>query len=84
MLVGVLGQAQRGLEGQPPRRVIVVPGLAPVTGGPYRWFSHPNYVAVVVEEENREEPDLYGLFDWPEYMPAKIAILLNSTSGTAL
>jgi len=30
-------------------RVIVVPGLAPVTGGPYRWFSHPNYVAVVVE-----------------------------------
>jgi methyltransferase len=30
-------------------RVIVVPGLAPVTGGPYRWLSHPNYVAVVVE-----------------------------------
>jgi predicted Zn-dependent protease with MMP-like domain len=31
-------------------------------------------VAVVVEEQNREEPDLYGLFDWPEYMPAKIAV----------
>ena len=30
-------------------RVIVVPGLRRVTGGPYRWFSHPNYVAVVVE-----------------------------------
>ena len=30
-------------------RVIFVPGLARVTGGPYRWFSHPNYVAVVVE-----------------------------------
>ena len=30
-------------------RVIVVPGLAPVTSGPYRFFSHPNYVAVVVE-----------------------------------
>ena len=30
-------------------RVIVVPGLPLVTGGPYRWFSHPNYVAVVVE-----------------------------------
>ncbi|MFB9312960.1 isoprenylcysteine carboxyl methyltransferase family protein [Nocardioides plantarum] len=30
-------------------RVIVVPGLAPVTGGPYRFLSHPNYVAVVVE-----------------------------------
>jgi len=31
-------------------------------------------VAVVVETQNREEPDLYGLFDAPEYMPAKIAI----------
>ena len=30
-------------------RVIVVPGLPRVTGGPYRFFSHPNYVAVVVE-----------------------------------
>ena len=30
-------------------RVIVVPGLPLVTGGPYRFFSHPNYVAVVVE-----------------------------------
>jgi methyltransferase len=30
-------------------RVVVVPGLRRVTGGPYRLFSHPNYVAVVVE-----------------------------------
>jgi methyltransferase len=30
-------------------RVIVVPGLPLVTAGPYRLFSHPNYVAVVVE-----------------------------------
>jgi methyltransferase len=30
-------------------RVIVVPGLPRVTGGPYRFTSHPNYVAVVVE-----------------------------------
>jgi methyltransferase len=30
-------------------RVIVVPGLPPVRSGPYRWLSHPNYVAVVVE-----------------------------------
>jgi predicted Zn-dependent protease with MMP-like domain len=31
-------------------------------------------VAVVVEEQNPEEPDLYGLFEQPEYLPAKIAI----------
>jgi methyltransferase len=30
-------------------RVIVVPDLPPVTGGPYRLLRHPNYVAVVVE-----------------------------------
>ena len=30
-------------------RVIVVPGLPLVTGGPYRFFRHPNYVAVIVE-----------------------------------
>jgi len=30
-------------------RVIVVPGLPLVTGGPYRLTSHPNYVAVVLE-----------------------------------
>jgi len=31
-------------------------------------------VAVVVEEENADEPGLYGLFDEPEYMPARISI----------
>lgn len=30
-------------------RVIIVPGMAPVRSGPYRWLAHPNYVAVVVE-----------------------------------
>jgi len=30
-------------------RVVRVPGMPLVTGGPYRWFRHPNYVAVVVE-----------------------------------
>jgi methyltransferase len=30
-------------------RVIVVPGLPLVRSGPYRYFGHPNYVAVVVE-----------------------------------
>jgi methyltransferase len=30
-------------------RVIVVPGAARITGGPYRFLPHPNYVAVIVE-----------------------------------
>jgi len=30
-------------------RVIVVPGMSPVRRGPYRVFSHPNYLAVIVE-----------------------------------
>ena len=30
-------------------RVIVLPGAAPVTGGPYRWVKHPNYLAVALE-----------------------------------
>jgi methyltransferase len=30
-------------------RVVRVPGMPLVTGGPYRRLNHPNYVAVVVE-----------------------------------
>jgi methyltransferase len=30
-------------------KVIVVPGRPLVTGGPYRWIRHPNYVAVIAE-----------------------------------
>ncbi|ART72568.1 hypothetical protein BTO20_31985 [Mycobacterium dioxanotrophicus] len=30
-------------------RVVVIPGAARVTGGPYRVVPHPNYVAVVTE-----------------------------------
>ncbi|BBZ77537.1 hypothetical protein MANY_28740 [Mycolicibacterium anyangense] len=30
-------------------RVVVVPGAPRITGGPYRYFSHPNYVAVIAE-----------------------------------
>jgi predicted Zn-dependent protease with MMP-like domain len=41
---------------------------------PPRLAAALENVAVVIEEENAEEPDLYGLFDWPEYMPAKISI----------
>jgi predicted Zn-dependent protease with MMP-like domain len=31
-------------------------------------------VAVVVADENPEEPDLFGLFEEAEYMPAKVTI----------
>jgi len=30
-------------------RVVVIPGAPRIEGGPYRWISHPNYVAVAVE-----------------------------------
>jgi methyltransferase len=30
-------------------RVIVLPNAPPVTGGPYRFVRHPNYLAVIVE-----------------------------------
>lgn len=30
-------------------RIVVVPDAPRITGGPYRFFAHPNYVAVVVE-----------------------------------
>ncbi len=30
-------------------RIVVVPGAEPVTGGPYRFVRHPNYVAVLLE-----------------------------------
>jgi predicted Zn-dependent protease with MMP-like domain len=41
---------------------------------PPRIAAALDNVAIVIEEENRDEPDLYGLFDWPEYMPAKISV----------
>lgn len=30
-------------------RIFVVPGEGPVTGGPYRYLRHPNYLAVLLE-----------------------------------
>ena len=30
-------------------RIVVVPGAPRITGGPYRWLAHPNYIAVVAE-----------------------------------
>lgn len=30
-------------------RIVCLPGSEPITGGPYRWMRHPNYLAVVLE-----------------------------------
>lgn len=30
-------------------RVLVLPGVPLVRSGPYRWFRHPNYLAVTIE-----------------------------------
>jgi methyltransferase len=30
-------------------RIIVIPGEPPITGGPFRYLRHPNYLAVVIE-----------------------------------
>jgi methyltransferase len=30
-------------------RVIIIPGADRITGGPYRYLPHPNYVAVIAE-----------------------------------
>jgi len=30
-------------------RVVVIPGAPRIDSGPYRWISHPNYVAVAIE-----------------------------------
>lgn len=54
VIIVVLAQALRWwcITSLGPRwntRVIIVPGMAPVRSGPYRWLSHPNYVAVVIE-----------------------------------
>jgi len=30
-------------------RILVRPGVPLITGGPFRWLRHPNYLAVVIE-----------------------------------
>ncbi|MBV9593222.1 MAG: isoprenylcysteine carboxyl methyltransferase family protein [Actinobacteria bacterium] len=54
LVVVVLSQALRWwcvvtLGPQWNTRIVIVPGLSRVTGGPYRYLTHPNYVAVVAE-----------------------------------
>ena len=54
LLIAVAAQALRWwcittLGNQWNTRVIVIPGAERVTGGPYRFLPHPNYVAVIAE-----------------------------------
>jgi methyltransferase len=37
------------LDGRWTTRILVLPGSTPVTGGPYRFLRHPNYLAVITE-----------------------------------
>ena len=39
----------RTLEGRWTTRIVVLPQVPPVTGGPYRFLRHPNYLAVITE-----------------------------------
>jgi methyltransferase len=39
----------RTLEGRWTTRIVVLPGVPPVLGGPYRRLRHPNYLAVCTE-----------------------------------
>lgn len=46
---GLRWWAIASLGGRWTTRIVVLPGAPPVTGGPYRWLRHPNYLAVAVE-----------------------------------
>lgn len=37
------------LDGRWTTRIVVLPGSSPITGGPYRFLRHPNYLAVITE-----------------------------------
>jgi methyltransferase len=39
----------RTLDGRWTTRIVVLPGVPPVLGGPYRFIRHPNYLAVCAE-----------------------------------
>ena len=39
----------RTLDGRWTTRIVVLPQVTPVAGGPYRFLRHPNYVAVIAE-----------------------------------
>lgn len=39
----------RTLDGRWTTRIVVLPRVTPITGGPYRFLRHPNYLAVITE-----------------------------------
>jgi methyltransferase len=39
----------RTLDGRWTTRIVVLPGSSPITGGPYKFLRHPNYLAVITE-----------------------------------
>jgi methyltransferase len=54
LLLSVLAKGLRywvisTLDGRWTTRIVVLPGASPVTGGPYRFLRHPNYLAVIIE-----------------------------------
>lgn len=55
-------------------RIIVLPGAEPVTGGPYRWLRHPNYVAVIAE--GLALPLVHGAYCTAAAFTAANAVLL--------
>ncbi len=56
-------------------RIIVLPGVAPMTSGPYRLIRHPNYLAVVMEMIS--VPMIYGCWITAAVFSAGNALLLR-------
>ncbi len=56
-------------------RIIVLPGVAPMTSGPYRLIRHPNYLAVVMEMIS--VPMIYGCWITTIVFSAGNALLLR-------
>lgn len=61
------------LAGRWTTRVVVLPGMPPVTRGPYRFLRHPNYLAVIVE-----------IFSLPLVHTAWLTALVFSLSNAVL
>ncbi|MCS7069544.1 MAG: isoprenylcysteine carboxylmethyltransferase family protein [Meiothermus sp.] len=52
-------------------RIVVIPGARPIRSGPYRFFPHPNYLAVALELFSL--PLIFGA-----WITALVASLLNA------